>query len=331
MFLTDRNQLKRPDVLTVVPFEVRLAKLKQTVVDYVRQTDPSIADGLAQSFDNEAELVTKLLEAFTLILQNRDRAENEKALQMFASFADDSEMIDVIVSSLDVKRQVIEPGDANAYPPVPAVMESNDSLLTRYFLAVHALASTGTGKGYQYHAMTLDGKPTISIDSPESGVVVVTYVYKDHPFSGQVKDARSLKVAPGVVDVFVLGHEGDGVASGELIAAVQNHLERDEIAQETDLITVKSAQINRYRVTAVVTINKGPDSALTKAAAEAAVAEFTTQQHRLDGGVERSVLYQVLHNAGAKKIDLKEPAINITARISAAPFCEAIDISVVTG
>ncbi|EOD9110305.1 baseplate J/gp47 family protein [Vibrio parahaemolyticus] len=330
MFLLDRNQLKRPEVLTVMPFEDRLAKLKQTVLDSIRKTDPELAEELQKTFENEAELITKLLEAFTIILQNRDRAENEKACQMFGVFADESDMIDVIVSALGVVRQVLDPGDPNAFPPVPPTMESNDSVLTRYFLAVHALASTGTAKGYQFHAMTLDGKPVMEIESPEEGKIVVTYTYKEHPFSGQVKDARSVHVREGVVDVFVLSHQGDGVPSAELVNAVQAHLDRDEIGQETDLITVKPAGIERYQVRATVTISQGPDSVLTKEAAEEAVAKYATLQHRLAGSVEQTMLYHVLHSAGAKKVELHEPAKSIAAAESKAPYCEAIDITVVT-
>ncbi|ENI8058114.1 baseplate J/gp47 family protein [Vibrio vulnificus] len=330
MFLLDRNQLKRPEVLTVMPFEERLAKLKTVVLDSIRTTDPELADALKETFDNEAELITKLLEAFTLILQNRDRAENEKACQMFGVFADESDMIDVIVSALGVIRQVLDSGDPNAFPPVPPTMESNDSVLTRYFLAVHALASTGTAKGYQFHAMTLDGKPVMGIESPEEGKVVVTYTYKGNQFSGQVKDAKSVHVTEGVVDVFVLSHQGDGVPSAELIAAVQTHLERDEIAQETDLITAKPAEIERYRVRATVTISQGPDSVLSKEAAEEAVAKYAKEQHRLAGGVEQTMLYHVLHSAGAKKVQLHEPAQSIASAESKAPYCEHIDITVVT-
>ena len=328
--LLDRNHLKRPEVLTVMPFEQRLEKLKQTVIEYVRKDDPLQADELKKTFDNQAEIITKLLEAFTIILQHRDRAENEKACQMFAVLADESDMIDVIVSALGVVRQVLDDGDPDAYPPVPPTMETNESVLTRYFLAVHALASTGTAKGYQYHAMTLDGKPVIDIESTEKNKVVVTYTYQENVFSGQVKDARSVHVDNGIVDVYVLGHDNDGIPSDELLNAVQSHLERDEIAQETDFITVKAAEIERYCVRATVTIHDGPDSILTKEAAERAVSEYVQTQHRLSRGIETTMLHHVLHSAGAKKVNLHEPQKSIEEADYKAPFCVAIDIDVVT-
>lgn len=330
MYLPDRNKLQRPNALIVVPFEERLSRFKAVAVEYVRQSDPVLADELAITFENEAEVITKLIEVFTVILQNRDRAENEKACQMFAALADDNEMIDVIVSALGVVRQVMDPGDPNAFPAVPPTMESNDSVLTRYFLAVHALASTGTAKGYQFHAMTLGGKPTMSIDSPDENTVVVTYKFSPNDNAGKVKDARSVFVSEGVVDVFVLAHGGNGVPSSDLLQAVTQYLKRDDIGQETDNLTVKAAKIKPYKIKAEVTISQGPDSALTQDAADKAMAKYADLQHRLEGAIERSMIYYELHSIGAKHIKIAEPLDDIAGDQSTAPFCTEIEITVVT-
>lgn len=326
-----QNPLPKSDVITTPTFETLLANVKTSVLEYLEQKAPGYAAAVRETFANEAELMTKFTEAFTVILQSHFRQMNAQAQQMFGMYATDKAMVDLIASQLGVKRLVLEEGDPNAYPPVPPVMESNEALLTRYYLAAYALATTGTRSGYRFHAMTLGGRPKVKVESPEPNKVVVTYEFAEHEDAGKTKDAQARQVTPGVVDCYILAHAGNGIPEQALVDATQNYLGRDDIAQETDLITVKTPSIQNWSCRAQLYVRPGPDANMVKVAAEKAVQEYATSQHRLGGSIEPSMIYSVLlKSTGAHRADLTEPAQPIRCAHSEAPYLESINITVST-
>lgn len=328
-----QNPLPKSDVITTPSFETLLASVKTSVLDYLEQNAPGDAAAVRETFTNEAELLTKFTEAFTVILQSHFRQMNAQAQQMFGMYATDSAMVDLIASQLDVKRLVLAEGDPNAYPPVPPVMESNEALLTRYYLAAYALATTGTRSGYRFHAMTLGGRPMVKVESPEPNKVVVTYEFAEHEDAGKTKDAQARQVNPGsgAVDCYILAHAGNGIPEQALVDATQNYLGRDDIAQETDLITVKAPSVQTWSCTAQLYVRPGPDTAMVKAAAEKAVQEYAASQHRLGGSIEPSMIYSaLLKSTGAHRADLTVPAQPVRCAYSEAPYLESINITVST-
>lgn len=326
-----RAPLPKSDLITTPPFEVLLDQVKADVLSYLKTRAPGDVDAVKATLENEAELLTKLTEAFTVILQSHTRQINAKAQQMFGMYATDDAMVDLIVSQLGVKRQVLSAGDPNAFPAVPPTMESNDSVLTRYYLAVYALASTGTRQGYRYHAMTLGGRPSVDVQSPKKNKVVVTYDFEDEEHAGKAKDAQARRTEPGKVDCYILTHEGNGLPDSSLLAATQSYLERDDIAQETDWVTVKAPTIRPWHCHAKLYIRPGPDKEMVKQAAEQAIRAYGYQQHRLSGQIEPSMLYSVLlQSTGAHKAELLTPTEPLRCDFSEAPYLESIQLTVDT-
>lgn len=325
------NPLPVPDLIVTPTFEVLLASIKQDVFAYFEQHAPSDADEVKATLKNEAELLTKYTEAVTTILQSRLRQMNEQAKQMFGMYATDAGMIDLIASQLNVQRLVLNKGDADAYPAVPPTMESNHDLLTRYYLAAYSLASTGTRGGYRFHALTLGGRPSIDIDSSQPNKIVVTYEFHDQELAGNTKDAQARQVTPGVVDCYILSHEGTGLASDELVNATQEYMSSDEIAQETDLLTVKKGEIKPWTCIADVYISSAPDKELVKASVLKAVQDYGDQQHRLDSNIEPSMLYNIiLSGTGGHKAGLISPLSPILCSFKEAPYLESIQINIIT-
>ncbi|MGI2068105.1 baseplate J/gp47 family protein [Shewanella sp. MF08487] len=325
------NPLPKPDIITTPVFETLLANVKADVLAYLEQNAPQDVNAVRETFNNEAEILTKITEAFAVILQSVTRRMNAQALQMFGMYATDTAMVDLIASQLGVTRLTLSSGDANAFPPVAPVMESNEALLTRYYLAAYALASTGTRSGYRFHAMTLGGRPTVRVESPTNNKVIVTYEFAEHEDAGKTKDAQARQVAPGTVDCYILSHEGDGMPDQHLIDVSQAYLQRDDIAQETDLLTVKTPTIPRWECEAVLYLRPGPDKEMVKLAAEKAAKEYALQQHRLGGSIEPSMLYSVLlQSTGAHRADLKKPVQPLRCSYSEAPYLESINITVST-
>ncbi|WP_236309816.1 MULTISPECIES: baseplate J/gp47 family protein [Pseudomonas] len=328
MLIPGLNQLAEPEIVKVEAFETLLAEFKAEVLAYVQARDPESAARLEETLENESELLTMMQQAYTLRIQNQERKWNARIKQMLAWWAEGSNL-DARAADMGLERRVIDEGDPDAYPVVPPVKESDADLRLRYYLAPHAPAA-GSRLHYRREAMTLGERATVTVESPVAGQVVVTYTFGSDGFAAQVKDANGRFTEPGKVDVTILAREGNGIPSDELLEAARAHFGRDDVAPETDMITVKPAEIVPYRVRATVFINPGPDSGLTQEAAVAAVAGYVSDRHLLEGYVDPSMLAYELHDAGAVRIKLLEPAAPIECTYSQAPYCEGIDIEVKT-
>ncbi|ATG43664.1 baseplate assembly protein [Phaeobacter piscinae] len=284
------SQLPAPDVLQAVDFESALADM----LAELRQRDP-VFDALVES-----DPAYKILEiaAFyrTLAIQHGNDAARA-VMPAYATGAD----LDHIAARYAVERLVIEPGDPQALPPVPPVLESDDALRRRMFLAFEGLSTAGPMGAYVFHALGAD---------PDVG------------------DASVQSPAPGEVLVTVLSRSGDGAAPAALLVAVDTALNADDVRPLTDLVTVQGAEILTYTIEAALTVLPGPDSAVVREAAERAASAYANQQRRLGADITLSGLYAALHQPGVQNVALVSPAADIAVSASQAAFCTAVSVSI---
>lgn len=328
MLIPGLNQLAEPEIVKVEQFETLLEEFKAETLAYIQERDPEKAARVAESLENDGELLSMMLQAFTVRLQTHERRYNARIKQMLAWWAEGTNL-DARLADMGLERRVISPGNPNAFPPVPAENEPDGDARIRYYLAPHAPAA-GSRLQYRREAMTLGERAKVSVQAPTANQVVVTYTFAADSMAAKVKDANGRQTAPGQVAVTVLAREGDGTPSAALLEAVRTHFARDDVCPETDLVTVQGAEIVRYQIRAVVYINAGPDSALTKEQAEAALAAYAAERHILEGYVDPSRIDYVLHAAGAERLELLEPILPIECTASQAPFCEGVEIEVRT-
>jgi phage-related baseplate assembly protein len=328
MLIPGLNQLAEPEIVKIEPFEVALAEFKAETLAYVAARNPAKAVRLQEALANDSELLTMMLEAFTVRLQTHARKINARIKQMLAWWATGSNL-DARAADLGLERRTITPGDANAFPPVDPVLEEDEDFRLRYYLAPHAPAA-GSRLHYRREAMTLGERGTVTVESPEAGKVVVTYTFTADSNAAKVKDANGRQTAPGHVAVTVLSREGNGTPSAALLAAEVAHFARDDVRPETDLVTVQAAAIVPYQIRAVIYISPGPDSQLTKEAAEKTLAAYASSRHRLGSYVDPSRIDYELHAAGAERLELLEPLAPIECQAHQAPYCTAIAIEVRT-
>ncbi|MGZ0702501.1 baseplate J/gp47 family protein [Pseudomonas piscis] len=328
MLIPGQNQLQEPEIVKVDEFEPLLAEFKAFVLDYVAARSPAQADRLRTSLDNESELLTMALEAFCVRLQTHERKYNARIRQMLAWWATGSNL-DARLADMGLERQLLVPGDDQAFPPVPPVYESDDDARLRYYLAPHAPAA-GSRMQYRREIFTLGERPVVKVDSGDAGVVTVTYTFDPDGFAAQVKDGNARRTAPGEVAVTVLSRQGDGTPSAALLERVRAHFSRPDVRPETDLVTVQGAQIKPYRIRVLVKINPGPDSGLTKVAAQQQLQAYADASHRLEGRVDPSWIDYNLHKAGAVQLEILEPTMPIVTSAFQAPFCTGIDVEVRT-
>jgi phage-related baseplate assembly protein len=93
---------------------------------------------------------------------------------------------------------------------------------------------------------------------------------------------------------------------------------------------VQGAHIKRYNIRVVVRINAGPDSGLTKLAAQQQLQAYADNCHRLEGRVDPSWIDYTLHSAGAVQLEILEPLEPVVATAFEAPYCTGVEVEVLT-
>ena len=132
---------------------------------------------------------------------------------------------------------------------------------------------------------------------------------------------------PGYVDVYVLSRTGDGAAGQPLLDKVNSTLNADEIRPLTDYVTVKSATIENYAVTAELEIPEGPDASTVLNNAIDVLRSYTTLSHRIKTVVPLSAIYAALQQSGVVRVRLISPVADLEAEPGKAPWCTAINVT----
>ena len=328
--LTDR--LPVPEALEVTGATARLPDLKQALIDEVTRLRPADAAAITETLENNAEMLTVLLQAMSQVITTRERRANWQMLQMLLLWAEKSNL-DARAADFGIKRQVIAEGDPDAIPPIPDEMESDDDLRFRSLLAPYGFATTGSRTAYKFHAMTLGEKPHVTIASPEAGTVTVTYRFPDDSATAKVRDASPRVEEPGTgkVGVWLLSREAEnGVPGEELLATAQAYLRREDVALETDIITVYAGQPLEYKVRATLHGKNTPDGLIDAEAIRQELETYTRNALRLEGIIDESVLYYLMQKPqSVTSVDLLEPAGTIRADHTQAPYCTGIELEVV--
>lgn len=246
----------------------------------------------------ESDPVTKLLELGAYRrLQNRGRVNDAaKALLLAYAKGDD---LDHLAANVSLGRLVVQPEDLLAVPPVPAVLEADDALRERVQLVYEGLTTAGPRNSYILHARNA---------------------------SGQVADATAESPAPAEVVVTVLALEGNGVASPELLATVERHLNDDDVRPVADRLTVQAAEVLPYRIEAIVfMVGNGPENEAILAESMRRLALWINPRRRLGIEVARSGIDACLHIDGVSRVELPGWADIRPTRAQAA-WCESFDV-----
>lgn len=281
----DLSYLPAPEVVEVLSFEAIL----EAYTNDFKERYPDFAAYI------ENEPVMKLMEVVAyreLIMRQRI---NDAAHAVMPAYAQGSDL-DNIALIFGVKRLTLEEADPDAVPPTAAVMESDEDLRKRYFLAINALNTAGARNSYIYHAFSC----------PE------------------VKDVAATSPVPGQVLVTVLGRTDDGIPADETITEVAGILNADDIRPLTDTVTVQKAKIVNYRVEAQIVTLPGPDPELIVAAAREAIESYVAGVSLIGRDVTMSGLYSALHQSGVERVIMNEPLQTISIAEDEASFCTEI-------
>ena len=319
-----------PDAFKTPNFEVLLDEYLSYVLEYVSSKNPELTPLVKDALNNDAGLLAQVIQALVLKYIAEKREDNHQAMQMFRKFVSESNMVDLLALQYNLKRQTLKKEDTSIFPPVAAVLESDEDLLRRFDLAPYQFHCTGTRMGYKFHALTLGERPIVKIESSETGVTM----HFDFPKEAQpnvVKDAsvRMTEAHSGKVCVAILSRENqEGIASEALLSRAHQYLNRDDIAQESDEISTKSAIIKPYRIRATLLTGGDPDHDITQITANAKAQDFANLSHKLNGRIDRLKLGEIFYGVNPVRVVLDEPAEDVICSWNEAPFCTEVLIDV---
>lgn len=289
------SQLPQPDVIESLDFETILAERKAYCISlYPAEQQAAIAATL----DLESEPITKLLQENAyreLILRQRI---NEAAVANMLAWAKGADL-DNLAANWNVQRLTIQPGDPTATPPVPEIKEDDAALSLRALMAWDGLSVAGPTGAYEYFALSADGK---------------------------VADAKGSSPAPAEALVTILSTEGNGTADATLIAKVTAALNGENVRPVADRLTVQSAGIINYTITAQLHIDsQGAEADVILQAASDSLAAFINPRRRIGVEVPRSAIDAALHVQGVRKVDLIGWT-DITPSATQAAYCTGFTV-----
>jgi phage-related baseplate assembly protein len=286
----DLSTLPAPDVIEELSFETIFSEMLADL----QARDPAFSALL------ESDPAYKILEVAAyreLLVRQRVNDAARAVMLAYATGAD----LDQLGALLGVVRFELDPGDPEAVPPIAPTMESDTEFRRRIQLSLEGFSVAGPRGAYIFHGLSADPN---------------------------VLDISATSPTPGNVTITVLSRIGNGAASSPLLAAVTAKLNADEIRPLTDLVTVQSAAIVNYAVTAQLYVYPGPDSSVVLQKALDALDVYIAQVHRIGQDVTLSGIYAALHQPGVQRVNLTSPSSNVVISATQASFCTAINVTV---
>ncbi|WP_458379202.1 baseplate J/gp47 family protein [Pseudomonas chlororaphis] len=292
----DLGLLPPPQIVEQIDYEVILAERKAYAISL---WPPEEQAEIAARLDMESEPLAKLLQENAYREMVWRQRVNEAATANMLALTKGSDL-ENLAGNFNVKRLVVQEAQPNALPPLPRIMEGDDSLRERAQMAWEGLSTAGPRNSYIFHARAADGR---------------------------VADATTESPSPAVAVVTVQSILGDGTAPGDLLDIVSAYLSDDDRRPVADRLIVQGAQIVGYQVKAkLFPMSSGPESEPILAAAEQSLLAFVNQRRRLGMEVSESAVHAALHVEGMRKVEL-EGWVDIVATKAQAPYCTAIQLT----
>lgn len=284
----DLSRLPAPSVVEALNFETIYADMLASLLAFVPDFDAAV----------ESDPAVKILQVAAyreLLLRAR---VNDAARQVMVAFATDTNL-DNLAALFGVTRLLITP--SVPADGIAAVYESDTDLRSRVVIAPEALSVAGPEGAYIFHARSA---------------------------SGDVLDASATSPSPGDVLVTILSRAIGGVASPALIATVLAYLSSETRRPMTDNVTVQSAAIVPFVITATLKTFSGPDSAIVLAASRARLDDYLARSYRLGRDITRAGIIAALGAVeGIQNVILTAPAADVVLDRTQAGLCTAITIT----
>ena len=287
----DLSQIPAPDVVETLDFE----RILQTIKEDFAERAPEHASVL----ELESEPLVKLMESAAYTLLTLRQRVNDAARAVMLAYAGGTDL-DNLAVLFAVERQVIDPGDADAHPPIPPRFEDDARLRRRVQLSLEGHSTAGSVGGYVFFGLSADPSvKDVGVTSPNPGQVVMT----------------------------LLSTEANGAPTQALLDAVGSALNHEDVRPLTDQLSVQAASIINYQVNARLTFYSGPDTEVVRRAAERAVQIYAAEHHRLGHDITLSGLYAALHQPGVQNVRITRPVADIECQPDEAAYCTGVAVT----
>jgi phage-related baseplate assembly protein len=229
------------------------------------------------------------------------------------------------------------------YGVVRLATEGDDALRLRTIERIMGSSTAGGAAWYRYQALTADNRvKDAAVSSPSPGQVVIAILSKEgyEAVTATGPNLDQLGVAYGIVRntgeadasyrsrilAFVQAGGGFGLASDDLVDAVNDHIQADAVRVLTDTVTVQGANIVQVNVTAQVYLYPQTPQAVFDNLEAGLRAAFEAQSG-LGWDVTTSWLIAQLHPAGVQRVVLTAPAANVVCSPSDAPALGTVTLT----
>ncbi|MFM0598139.1 baseplate J/gp47 family protein [Paraburkholderia sp. D15] len=282
----DLTAIEPPDVVETLDFE----EIYQDLLEHFRSIYPEWSAAL------ESDPVVKLLElAAYREVRYRARA-NDAARSVMLAFATGT-TLEHLAALFGIGRLTVRPADPESGDE--GLKEKDDDLRSRTQLAPQGYSVAGPEGAYRSHALNADGRVlSVSVTSPAPCEIVVT----------------------------ILSREGDGTASEELIGIVTKALRAEDVRPLAEKVTVRGAQIIRYRIRATLVFFAGPDRSVVLTESRKRARQYADDMHQLDMEVTTDGLHAAIRVPGVQKVILETPPDGIRVSKGQASFCTDIEL-----
>jgi phage-related baseplate assembly protein len=317
MTTIDFSSIPAPIIIEELDYE---AILEEMIAD-LQARDPSYTEIL------ESDPGVKILEvaaARELTLRQRVNDALRATLLRFAIGAD----MDNLAAFYGVTRLLDEDDEALRLRTIERIMGSS---------------TAGGAAWYRYQALTADDRvKDAAVSSPEPGEVLVSILsdeaYEVATAAGEALDvlgenfgvARTTGETDAAYRARILAAVdeagGAGLASQDLLDAVDDRLQADDVRVLTDTVTVEGATIIPVDVTAQVWLYPETHEAVFEGLEQRLKDAFAAQSG-LGWDVTTSWLITQLHPAGVQRVILTAPAANVVCSASDAPALGSITLT----
>lgn len=281
--------LSAPDVVEPLDYEGALAEM----LAHLRDLNPAYT-ATVESDPLYAELEATAYRE--LLLRNRVNQAAKSVMLPHAVGGD----LDNLGALFNVVRLVVTPADDTQVPPREAVMEDDPSFRRRIQLKLEAVSTAGSRESYIFHALSA---------------------------SANVRDAAALSPNPCEVDLIIMARGSGGHADQPTQTAVADAISAEKVRPLGDRVTVRSANIIDYAITAKLYIATGPDAELVRQSAVGALEKLLNVSRPIGFDIRRSALFAALHQPGVVAVNLTEPAADIAVGNDQAASLTTLNIS----
>lgn len=296
--LVDLKKLPAPKVVQELSYETLLAQRKAKFLSL--QENDDMRQHWQARLQLESEPVVKLLEenAYLELLLRTNINESAKAVMLAYATGSD---LDQLGALFGVTRLIIQAEDLKSTPPSPAKYEDDERFRTRIQMSLEGLTTAGSRASYEFHALSTSTK---------------------------VKDVDVTSPTAGTVKVAILSTEGQGTADSDLINAVKEQLNAENIRPLTDTVLVESAVILPYEIQAAITLYPTVLESVVMANVNQAIANYANKQHLLGIDITLSGIYAALHQEGVQNVKLTKPLADLIVQPHQAAYCTQIQVNV---